>query len=130
MTKEKIFLICLNLFRYVCMLSKNVFSRNLIFTMIIYFQFLQVARYSILLVGINGFVIWCMNMMVLVQMVAWEDELRNLTNSTTVIQYEMIENSIICCVFITYLTIQILYVCIIGFDEFIKFFREITWKMW
>ncbi len=98
--------------------------------MIIYFQFLQVARYSLFLVGINIFVIWCMDTISIVQMIAWEDELLNLTNSTTVIQYELIQNSIIGCLLITCLTIQILFVCIKGFDKFIKLFREITWKRW
>jgi hypothetical protein len=63
-------------------------------------------------------------------MEAWEDELKNLTNSTILIQYRPIEKSILGCIMVTCLILVFLSVSIAGFNEIIKFFRQITWKMW
>jgi hypothetical protein len=98
--------------------------------MSIYFQFRQVVDYSIILVLINTVVILCLCEIPLTQMAAWRDELKNLTNSTILIQYHPIEKSILGCIMVTCLILVFLSVSIAGFNEIIKFFRQITWKMW
>jgi hypothetical protein len=69
-------------------------------------------------------------MIPLVQMVAWEDELKNLTNSTTISQFKPVQKFIAGCIQVTCLIHYILFICIIGFNEIMKVLREITLKMW
>lgn len=110
--------------------KKKAFPKKLIFMMCIYLEFFQVVCYSLALVVANFFVLTCLCMISLVQMIAWKDELRNLTNSTTVIQYEPTLNFLVESLLITYLIILILFVVIIGLDTVIKLLRAITLKMW
>ena len=88
------------------------------------------TRYVTLLALINVLIVGFLSMIPFVQMCAWEDDLRNVTNSTVVVQFEPIQWSIFGCMLGTEFMCILLLLCIIGFDVIIKILRQITWKTW
>jgi len=96
----------------------------------IYFQFRQVLLHLMILVSINIAVFISLCMIPLVQMIAWEEELKNITNSTIVIQYQPIQSIIIGCEIVTLFILLVLFISITEVNKAVKSFRQITWKKW